>query len=169
MKIDDREDDQSLKLNNLYRLVSANQGQGSCFPLNTPGILFWFFKDACRHLHSRFFWVVTQRCSPLRGWAGPVGWAGSVFQDLGTFIKRNKTKFRNYVTTEPALLAGIPAIKSGSKFFQEITFTGPARPTEPLRAKLELAPVSRGSYNVGLKVISANPASRLGGWLASCN
>ena len=45
--------------------------------------------------------------------AGPVSRAGSVCQDLGMFVKRNKNQLRNYMTT-------------GLKILHVITFTGPA-------------------------------------------
>ena len=43
-------------------------------------------------------------CKGLITWAGLV----SVCRDLGTFVKRNKTQLRDYMTTGPARLAEIP-------------------------------------------------------------
>ena len=44
-------------------------------------------------------------------WAGLAWLAGlvSVCRDLGTFVKRNKTQLRDYITTGPARSAEIPA------------------------------------------------------------
>ena len=72
----------------------------------------------------------------------------SVCRDLGTFVKRNKTQLRDYMTTGPARVAEIPVSRcrdpgiavpasrlTGLKFFHVIAFAGLARPIKPARVQ----------------------------------
>ena len=36
--------------------------------------------------------------------------AGSLFRDPGTLVKRNENQLHDFMTTEPARLAGIPVL-----------------------------------------------------------
>ena len=59
--------------------------------------------------------------------------AGSLCQELGALVKRNKNQLCDYMTNEPVLLARIiPRSRlTGLEIFHVITLAGPARGTKP--------------------------------------
>ena len=63
----------------------------------------------------------------------------SVCRDLGTFIKRNKTQLRDYMTTSPVSRdpgIAVPGSRlTGLKFFHVIAFAGSARPIKLARVQ----------------------------------
>ena len=60
-------------------------------------------------VHARELWKIGE----VKGeWVGPgyMSWAGSLCGKPGTLVTRNKNHLCDYMTTEPALLAGYPSI-----------------------------------------------------------